>query len=343
MNENSKLPEIPPSALREHGTDDRVERVWQRLESELGAQRPRPRNVWLWAPAAALIVFGSGVLVGARWVHGTPKVPTLVAAEPVAPSDDLLRPEQAPAGQLGKPDEQSQGKDKRSGAPGHPSTAGSAAPTGAVEQPTPPTASLPPVLAQPEWQSLADNSEYAAAWRSVERQGGFDAVLGKGASAEQLMTLADVARANGQRAAAIRAYRAVVDQHGADPRAALAWWTLGDMLEKGGDRAGAAQAYAAYRALSPKGDFAEDALARQFDAAIAQGNVDLAKQLADQYAKDFPNGRRLGEIRSRVGKLSGVNATPAGTDAGRAEDETPWDEVDDEAAPPAKSGQKPAK
>lgn len=343
MTTNKNLPEIPASALRDHGADERLDRVWQRIESDLDSSRPRPRHAWLWAPAALVIVFGSGVFVGARWVRPAP-VATPLTPEPALVGDEGMRPGQAPlSAEPGKVDEPQHNKEKKSSVPPGVLAPGEPAPVPG-EQSAPPTASLPPVQAAPEWQVLADRDDYAAAWKAVESQGGFDSVLAKAQSAAQLMSLVDVARANGQRGAAIQALRAVVEKHSGDPRAALAAYTLGDLLEKAGDRQGAAKAYAAYRTLSPKGDFAEDALARQIDAAIAQGNVDLAKQLADQYAKDFPTGRRLGEIRARVGKLAGedAGATPA-ADAAAGEDDTPFDEVDDEAQPKPKPAPKPNK
>jgi len=341
MTTNKNLPELPPEALRDHGSDERVDRIWQRLEGDLDSSRPRVRQAWLWAPAALVIVFGSGVFVGARWVRPAPVV-TPLSAEPASVGDEALRPGQAPAAQEpAKLDDPHPSKEKKPAAsqgllgPGEPAVV-------SPEQASPPTASLPPVLAAPEWQVLMDRDDHALAWKSVEAQGGFDAALAKASGAAQLMILVDMARMNGQRAAAMKALRAVIEKHPGDPRAALAAYTLGEMLERAGDRAGAAKAFAAYRTLSPKGDFAEDALARQVDAAIAQGNVDLAKQLAEQYAKDFPTGRRLGEIRARVAKLAGVDAGAVAADAGAGEDDTPFDEIDDEAQPKPKSAPKPA-
>lgn len=336
MSANKPLPEVPPTALRDHGSDERLDRVWHRIEADLHLTQQRRWQAWLWAPTAAAIVFGSGVFVGARWFRPTP-VDTPVAAEPASAGDDDVRPGQAPRPhEPATPEEPQLEKEKKSASqPGSPLDHGQT-PAGPNEQ-TPPTASLPPVAASPEWQSLADRDDYPAAWQAVERHGGFDAVVSKANGAAQLMSLVDVARANGQRGAAIKALRSVVEKHPGDPRAALAAYTLGDMLEKAGDRAGAAKAYAAYRALSPKGDFAEDALARQVDAAIAQGNVEQAKQLVDQYAKDFPTGRRLGDLRTRVGKLAGVDAGATAVDAGAGEDDTPFDEVDDESQQKPKS------
>ena len=339
MTTNKNLPEVPPEALRDHGTDDRLDRVWQRIEGDLHLTRRRQWQSWLWAPTAAVILFGSGVFVGTRWSRPSP-VETPVAAEPALAGDDSLRPGQAPlAHEPEQPGEPQLNKEKKSATPPG-SLLAPGEPGPGIAEPTPPTAILPPVAAQPEWQALADRDEFVAAWQSIERQGGFDAAVAKASSAAQLMELVDVARANRQRGAAITALRAVVEKHAGDPRAPLATYTLANLLEKAGDRAGAAKAYAAYRSLSPKGDFAEDALAGQIDGAIAQGNVDQAKQLVEQYAKDFPTGRRLGELRTRVGKLAGVNAGAAVADAGVGEDDTPFDEVDDDSTSKPKTKSK---
>ena len=77
---------------------------------------------------------------------------------------------------------------------------------------------------------------------------------------------------------------------------------LGNELFKAHDLAGAEQAFAMYRALSPNGDFAEDALARQIDMASEQGNLDRARGLAEQYLKEFPDGPRTADIQSELGR-----------------------------------------
>jgi TolA-binding protein len=339
MTEKNKLPEVPSTALRDHATDERVDRIWQRLEGNLGAHRPRQPRALLWAPAALLIVFGAGVFVGARWVRPTPGT-TAVTAEPVPAGDGVSRPAQRPlTAEPARPDEPAQGRDKKPLGGSHSGLLGSERAVEPGVDPGPPTAVLPPVVAaQPEWEALAENAEYGAAWKALDKAGGFDAVLGKASSASQLMTLYDVAKASGQTGPAMTVLRTVMQKFPKDPRAAIAAAYLASMLKAKGDLAGAAQAYAAYRALSPKGDFAEDALATQIEAAIAQGDVEQAKQLSEQYAKDFPKGSKLRALRARVGKLAGEDAGAAAGDHAPADD-TPFDEVEDE--PGAKS-QKPA-
>lgn len=325
-----RLPEVEASALRDHGTDERIDRIWQRLESDLTTAPARPRAALVWAPAAMVIVFGSGVFVGARWFRAEAPLPT-VAAERLTVDEPARGPESPATSTPGEPDSEqpSQGETlapppRRSPLVHEPT--GSATPP---EPTAPPTATLPPA-GPPDWQRLAQQGEYAAAKRALDQAGGFDAVLAR-ASAEQLMSLVDLARATGQRARALSALRQVVDRFPADPNAPLAAWTLGNMLERAGDREGAAKAYARYRALSPTGDFAEDALARQVEAAVEQSNLELAKKLAEQYEKDFPKGRRLHELRASVAKLAGT-ATEGDAGAAPSEEDTPSSESEDEAA-----------
>jgi hypothetical protein len=181
-------------------------------------------------------------------------------------------------------------------------------PENALEQAT-------PVAVTPLWQLAAQQGEYQTALVELEASGGFDAVVAQ-ADADQLMLLADVARATGFRQRALLAWRRVINQHASDPQAPLAAWSLGNMLEKSGDQAGAADAFAAYRALSPQGDFAEDALARQIRMAVTQQDAQLANRLAAQYDQSFPNGRRAQEIREQLAKLRHEPSAGASADAG---------------------------
>jgi hypothetical protein len=170
------------------------------------------------------------------------------------------------------------------------------------------------------WQLAAQQGEYQMALGELDASGGFEAVAAQ-ADADQLMYLADVARATGFRQRAVMAWRRVISQYVSDPQAPLAALSLGNMLEKAGDQAGAAEAFSVYRALSPQGDFAEDALVRQIRMAAAQQDAQLANQLAAQYYQSFPNGRRAQEIREQLGKLRGDPDPAAAVDAGSAEEE----------------------
>ncbi|MCA9633771.1 MAG: hypothetical protein KC766_39235, partial [Myxococcales bacterium] len=83
-------PEVPVDALRDHAKDDEaLDRIWQRLDEEL-PQLPviparRRSSSAIWVAAAAVLLFGSGVLVGNR-LQPTAEATPVPRAEP-APTD----------------------------------------------------------------------------------------------------------------------------------------------------------------------------------------------------------------------------------------------------------------
>jgi transmembrane sensor len=121
-------------------------------------------------------------------------------------------------------------------------------------------------------------------------------------TAEDLMLAADAARLSGDAAAAVPYLKRVAERHGRDSRAPLAAFTLGRILLFDLNRpAEAREAYALTRKLSAQGALAEDALAREVEAALRAGQNAAARQLADEYLERYPSGRR----REQVQKLSG--------------------------------------
>ena len=340
----SRLPELQEVPLADHADAERVDALWRRIDRSLegdavaSALSDRALGAtpagkgWrvgarlVWAPAVAAAIFGLGVVVGARALGPEQVAPMRVTAEPIR---SLARVAVAPtlassSGRRALVAATSPERSERSAAAGRPRhrrlgaqpAERLPAPTQEVEVESvePPAAPTGP----PEWQSLADSGLYAEALARIEQAGGYDQVSGE-ASAEQLMLLVDVARATGERARAIQALRRIVNQHGSDPNAPVAAWMLGNELTKAGDVAGASQAFAMYRALSPQGDFAEDALARQFDVALEQGDLDQATRLAEQYARDFPEGRRGEDMAARLGEAVAARAQLAEEQAERAE------------------------
>ncbi len=324
MSDDRRLPDVPVSALRDHSDSERVERVWRRLEQDIPAAAVRPRSALWWAPAAVAIVFGSGVFVGARWFRAAPSVrPTTVAAEPAGQLDE--RPPskaQAPGAARATP---SARPPRHRGHERVPTPTSEPPLAQAPEMVAPAPAPAPATTVEPpKWQRLANAGDFAAAHKALEAQGGFDPALGA-ASAEQLMSLADIAKFAGQRDRELQALRRVIKGFPHDPYAPLAAWQLGTMLDSAGDHAGAAQAFREYRRLSPQGDFADDALAREVKVAIEQGNLDQAKKLAEQYAKDFPKGRHRGEIREQLARATAADggaAAVAAADAGAPTQQT---------------------
>lgn len=314
----TRLRDLPRFPLRDHGSSERVERIWRRLAPEVSARSffARP-NAW-WAPATLVVVFGAGVFVGARWVRPD-AAPVLSAERPPAiePATGTLAPRATASGTPNKPHVP----------PAHRMRAtGIAAPPPAlapVTRAAPPVSSVVAQSSPPEWERLAEAGDFEAARASLDARGGFDSVLG-GASAAQLMTLVDIARASGSRERAVAALRRVLGVFREAPEAPLAAWTLGNLLDQAGDENGASEAYALYRRLSPGGDFAEDALAREVDAALTQGNLQLSARLIAQYENEFPNGRSLEEFRSELARRSErAQGTALGDAPSGADDDAP--------------------
>ena len=332
-----QVPVVPAEALRDNATSARVERIWQRLESELPEASGRRRTVWWWAPAAAGIVFGSGVFVGMSFSPEPPVAQATLSAEPVELTEAASAPQRSAPVVAARPARPERRARRRPLADPVGVVSRSEQPSEDEGEPAPaPASSSAVVMPQvPEWQRLFNLGEFDAAHRELEAQGGFaagfDASLAT-ASAEQAVNLADVAAHAGYRGRAVGALRQVLIRYPTDPVAPLAAYKLGNLLEKMGDRAGAVEAFAAYRRLSPTGDLAEDALARQVDVAIERGDLELARQLADQYAQDFPNGRRLSEIREQVLELTDAGAASADSSV---EPEEPAEELDEDEADPA--------
>jgi TolA-binding protein len=311
MSDRRSFSEIPAELLRDHGASERVERGWARLAGELSSG-PRRRRAAVPVVAIAAATFALGVVVGARLLPREPAPFAAFTAEPAGlpkPAAQLATP---------TPTSSSQGHDapRSHQARRAASHRVDVTPPSEVE-PAPAIVAVESSPASPaSWQRLADEGQYAQALVTLEATGGFDAAL-RDATADQLMSLVDVARATGQRQRAILALRRIVSEHGADPNASVAAWMLGNELAKGGDFSGAEQAFAMYRALSPNGDFAEDALARQVDMAAEQGNRDHARRLAEQYLKEFPDGPRTADIQSQLeqwAKAPNIGAQPSASE-----------------------------
>jgi hypothetical protein len=293
------LRDLPRFPLREHGSSVRVERIWRRLAPELGqARRHRGPQTW-WAPAALVSVFALGVFVGARWVR--PDAAPVLSAERTVTTEPAPGPQAAPPVPAGSAHvEPPVVPPHRARSSGLVSPVIELAP--AIHQAAP-AASIAPALVVPAWERWAEAGDFEQARAALDAEGGFESALGV-ATASQLMTLVDIGRASGSRERAVAALRRVVEFFRAAPEAPLAAWTLGNMLDQAGDEAGASEAYALYRRLSPGGDFAEDALAREVDSALTQGNLELSARLIAQYENEFPNGRRLEEFRSELARRS---------------------------------------
>lgn len=164
----------------------------------------------------------------------------------------------------------------------------------------------PPPVARSVARSTATRS-----WREPAEQGEFERayeLLAKtqkpiADDVEELMLAADTARLSGHAAAAVPYLKRVMSEHANDSRASLAAFTLGGVLmQQLGQPREAEAAYARARALSLNSSLAEDALARQVEAAHRAGDSANARSLAREYVAQYPNGRRVRAVR-RFGEL----------------------------------------
>jgi TolA-binding protein len=325
---------ISSDQLKEHDSSTQIDRVWRRIRRDRTEFPRRSRLVgrtgmggwfwaasWVWVPATVVLAFGSGVFVGKGMKQPDA---TGVSPErlPQTNAQEAERPKAEPNSLPSSPERRARSLVRRAHPSEHDPLSESlevpSEPMGVVGV-APTTES---VHRTPDWQNAVDQGDYALARKAVDAAGGFDALMDS-ASAEELMTLVDVARYAGARGAgtsgdvsrAIQGLRIVTERYPDDPNAPLAAMMLGNMLLDVGDRAGASEAFELNRRLSPKGDFAEDALARQFEVSLEQGDLEQAQRLVEQYAKDFPSGRRLEEIRAALDKAT--------ADAGAVDPEAP--------------------
>jgi len=151
--------------------------------------------------------------------------------------------------------------------------------------------------ASASWRPLAEQGHYQEA-RQALRKAGPGAVR---EDAADLLMAADAARLSGHPAEAVPYLERIVRGHGDDPRAPLAAFMLGRvLLDELGRPGEAIDAFA--RARVHGGPLAEDALARQVEAASRAGFAARSHELALLYRQLYPNGRRT----KAVSKLGGL-------------------------------------
>lgn len=169
---------------------------------------------------------------------------------------------------------------------------------------------LPASAALPEKANAAPNAPAASPWRPLAEKGQYGeahaALTKAGPNAVRdetadLLLAADVARLGGYPAEALPYLQRVLRAHGSDPRSGLAAFTLGRvLLDELGRPGEAADAFA--RARAAGGPLAEDALAREVEAASRAGDTGKSRELAREYQARYPNGRRSKAV-SKFGGL----------------------------------------
>lgn len=147
------------------------------------------------------------------------------------------------------------------------------------------------------WRPLAQRGQYEEAQKALRRAGP-SAVRDDTAD---LLLAADAARLSGHPAEAVPYLERILRGHSHDPRAGLAAFTLGRvLLDELGRPGEAVEAFALAR--SSGGPLAEDALAREVEAASRAGDVMRTRELALLYQRLYPNGRRAKAV-SRFGSV----------------------------------------
>jgi transmembrane sensor len=148
------------------------------------------------------------------------------------------------------------------------------------------------------WLGLANRGRFDEAFVSLEKD---IAAQGSNAVPDEpgaLLLAADAARLSRHPEKALPHLKRFVRRFPRDPRSSLAAFTLGlVLLEELGRPREAAQAFAQSRSFAPRGDLAEDALARQAEASFRAGDESTAKQVAQEYLRLFPSGRRTPAVR----------------------------------------------
>jgi transmembrane sensor len=150
---------------------------------------------------------------------------------------------------------------------------------------------------EPSWQRQAKRGHYKRAFELMPA-----APEALADDVEALLLAADAARLSGHPAQALPYLRRVIERHPHDSRASLAAFTLGGVLLNQLDRPREADAaYARARSLALSPTLAQDALARQVEAAQRAGDTPRMRELANEYLRRYPDGRRVQWVRETSG------------------------------------------
>ena len=143
------------------------------------------------------------------------------------------------------------------------------------------------------WQAQAERGEWKRAYDLMEQS---QEVVSD--DVQELLLAADAARLSGHPAQAVPFLRRVTEQHRRDPRASLAAFTLGGvLLHQLAKPREAEAAYARARSLALSPALAQDALARQVESAQRAGDTVRMRELAREYLRRYPDGRRVQWVR----------------------------------------------
>jgi transmembrane sensor len=177
-----------------------------------------------------------------------------------------------------------------------------AAPVARAVEPVAPAARVEPqkVAVEPpaaDWRELQRSGKHRRAYELLA-PGGFKDVRDEPGD---LLLASDAARLSHHPADAATLLRRLLSRHSRDPRAPSAAFTLGWVLlnELGRPRE-AARAFAQAESLAPRGNLAEDAVARAVEAWSRAGDRARARAELERYRASYPRGRHLAMLERVV-------------------------------------------
>jgi transmembrane sensor len=149
-----------------------------------------------------------------------------------------------------------------------------------------------------DWRSFARAGNHRRAYELLA-PGGFRDVRNE---PQDLLLASDVARLSRHPSDSAMLLRKLLTNHERDPRAPSAAFMLGWVLMNELGRAReAAQAFARAEKLSPRGNLAEDAVARAVEAWYRAGELSRANAELERYRSSYPNGRHTAMLQRLVG------------------------------------------
>jgi transmembrane sensor len=150
----------------------------------------------------------------------------------------------------------------------------------------------------PNWRELARGGKHGSAYDLLAPSGFRDVKDEPG----DLLLASDAARLSHHPKEAVTLLRKLLARHADDPRAPAAAFQLGWLLMKDlGRPRDAATAFARAEALAPRGNLAEDALARAVEAWHRAGDTGRARAEVERYRASYPRGRHLAMLERLVG------------------------------------------
>lgn len=282
-----KLP-IDPAALRDHAVDSRVERVWDRLETNLAGELGRSRAIGsshrtrAYVAAALAAGFAAGVGVSNWPKTHAPSTP-LAEHRATPASESAAAPREAAA--AGR-SEEALGQERRT--PAESSTlpkANRRPDVGSVRR----DARSDAPQAAPPWVVACANYDYDTAYELLEAQGAVASALQQ-ATNDQRLCIASGSRQKNQSELAKVALQGVADDSADPDRAAIAAAQLARIYEDEGN-VDEQRRYEQLKEIRSKGRLlTEPALCEKIKVQAEVGAHRTVLELARQYENQYPSG-----------------------------------------------------